>query len=81
MGRLGLFLQLSADLGHIGAVHCWTLELTVVQPVRVYPGMRIGQVSFWVPEGDRVLYGGTYGRISEPWGYHPYPLSGARDPE
>ncbi|MDE0065757.1 MAG: hypothetical protein OXN44_02675 [Acidimicrobiaceae bacterium] len=27
IGRLGLFVQLSADLGHQGAVHRWTLEL------------------------------------------------------
>jgi dCTP deaminase len=47
MGRLGLFLQITADLGHIGTDHRWTLELTVVQPLRVYAGMRIGQVSFW----------------------------------
>lgn len=51
LGRLGLFLQITADLGHLGTYHSWTLELKVVQPLRVYAGMRIGQVSFWVPEG------------------------------
>lgn len=60
VGRLGLFLQLSADLAQIGQAHQWTLELTVVQPVRVYPNMVVGQVSFWKPEGERILYEGRY---------------------
>lgn len=47
MGRLGLYLQITADLGHLGQPHCWTLELTVVQPLLIYPEMKIGQVSFW----------------------------------
>jgi dCTP deaminase len=49
LGRLGLFLQITADLGHLGTYHRWTLEMTVVQPLRIYPKMRIGQVSFWEP--------------------------------
>lgn len=52
LGRLGLFLQITADLGQLGSAHSWTLELKVVQPLRVYPGMKIGQVSFWKPVGE-----------------------------
>ncbi|MEO8582065.1 MAG: deoxycytidine deaminase [Patescibacteria group bacterium] len=55
LGRLGLFLQITADLGHLGTSHHWTLELKCVQPLRVYPFMRIGQVSFWQPEGLELL--------------------------
>lgn len=51
VGRLGLFLQITADLGQLGKAHQWTLELKVVQPLRVYAGIRIGQVSFWQPKG------------------------------
>lgn len=47
LGRLGMFLQLSADLGHTKSSHEWTLEIYVVQPVRVYEGMKIGQITFW----------------------------------
>lgn len=47
IGRLGLFLQVSADLGHTTSCHRWTLELVPTLPIRVYPGMVIGQVSFW----------------------------------
>ncbi|UIX34281.1 dCTP deaminase [Streptomyces sp. GQFP] len=66
LGRLGMFLQISADLGQLGPAHRWTLEIKVVQPLRVYPEMRIGQVSFWAPVGGRLLYTGHYAHISEP---------------
>jgi dCTP deaminase len=66
LGRLGLFLQVTADLGHQGAVHRWTLEMHCVQPVRVYAGMRIGQVSFWAPTGPAKAYEGHYARHSLP---------------
>ncbi|MET8605673.1 deoxycytidine deaminase [Streptomyces rubiginosohelvolus] len=76
MGRLGCFLQISADLGQLGAVHCWTLEITVVQPLRIYPGMRIGQVSFWRATGGRMPYEGHYGHISEPSPWSPRAAAG-----
>lgn len=60
LGRLGLFLQITADLGHIGTKHNWTLELTCVQPIRIYRKMRIGQVSFWEPKGLDLLKGEKY---------------------
>jgi len=67
VGRLGLFLQITADLGHIGAKHCWTLELEVVQPLRVYSHMKIGQVSFWVPTGKNIIkYDGKYAKHTIP---------------
>lgn len=55
VGRLGLFLQVTAPLGHVGCSHCWTLELRVVEPLKIYPMMKIGQVSFWCIEGDATL--------------------------
>ena len=64
LGRLGLFLQITADLGNLGAKHKWTLELKAVQPVKIYPMMRIGQVSFWDVEGERTLYNGKYDKFS-----------------
>ena len=56
VGRLGLFLEISADLGNLGGAHKWTLELTCVQPIFIYPQMKIGQVSFWLPEGEISFY-------------------------
>lgn len=54
-GRLGLFLQVTAPLGHVGCNHCWTLELKVVQPLKIYPNMRIGQVTFWKLFGEKTI--------------------------
>jgi dCTP deaminase len=68
VGRLGLFVQISADLGNLGPAHSWTLELTVVQPLVVYPGMIVGQVSFWRPSGTIKQYRGLYTRHCEPMG-------------
>ena len=66
IGRLGLILQVSAPLGHIGTYHNWTLELKAVQPLIVYPNMKIGQVSFWKVEGnDDIPYIGKYWKYSE----------------
>lgn len=75
MGRLGLFTQITADLGHHGAIHRWTLELAVVQPLRVYAGMRLGQVSFWRSSGEVTEYDGKYGLASEPMPFVPASLA------
>ncbi|WP_330291489.1 dCTP deaminase [Streptomyces sp. NBC_00576] len=75
LGRLGLFVQVTADLGHQGAVHCWTLELTVVQPLRVVPGMPLGQVSFWTTTGSVTAYEGMYGQTSSPTPFWPQSLA------
>ncbi|MGF1427083.1 dCTP deaminase [Kitasatospora sp. LaBMicrA B282] len=60
VARLGLFINCTADLIDIGSVNRWTLQLHAVQPVRVYPGMRIGQVTWWRPLGDIEPYTGKY---------------------
>ncbi|WP_405809286.1 MULTISPECIES: dCTP deaminase domain-containing protein [unclassified Streptomyces] len=64
--RLGLFVQLNADMGNLGAIHAWTLELYAVQPLVLYPFMRIAQVMFWHPTGDRTLYRGDYAKHDGP---------------
>lgn len=60
VGRLGLFIVITADLVDLGAVGKWTLQLSCVQPVTIYPGMRIGQMTFWTTEGEPLLYSGKY---------------------
>jgi dCTP deaminase len=59
-GRLGVFIHITADLIDIGSINRWTLMMHTVQPVKVYPYMLIGQVTFWVPKGKIVLYKGKY---------------------
>ena len=69
IGRLGLFLQCHSDLGNLGRAHKWTLELSCVQPIRIYPRMIIGQISFWAVSGDiNDLYKFGYARFNLPHG-------------
>jgi len=66
LGRLGIFVNATADLGHVGAIGRWTLEISVVQPIRVYAGMPFGQVAFWFSAGPRFPYQGRYQHDLEP---------------
>jgi dCTP deaminase len=59
-GRVGLFVHITADLIDIGSVGQLTLMMHAVQPLKIYPGMRIGQVTFWKVLGDIKLYDGKY---------------------
>ncbi|MGW7051081.1 dCTP deaminase domain-containing protein [Streptomyces sp. NPDC054887] len=60
VARLGLFINLSASLGDIGYTGQWTLQLYSMNRVRVYPGINIGQMMWWRPQGEIVLYDGKY---------------------
>ena len=66
MGRLGLFLQTSANLGHTGEIHQWTLEIVATQRIKIYPEMTIGQVSFWTNLGKIKKYRGKYEYFNNP---------------
>jgi len=66
MGRLGLFLQASADLGHQGEIHRWTLELSCCIPIKIYSEMVIGQVTFWLTLGERLPSNGYYSEYDVP---------------
>lgn len=59
-GRLGLFVQITADLVDIGFVGNLTFQLHAVQPLRIYKGMKIGQIMFWKTKGKIKLYHGKY---------------------
>jgi len=58
--RLGVSVHLSSDLGETGNVCQWTLEVVVPYPVRIYPGLRICQVTFEEVTGEITLYSGKY---------------------
>lgn len=66
IGRLGMHLQISANLGHTGTSHKWTLEIRVAKKIRIYPNVKIGQVSFWENKGTLSLYNGFYKEINIP---------------
>lgn len=61
LGRLGLESHKTAGFGDIGFCGTWTLELGVVQPTRIYPWMRIGQLYWHNPDGEVLArYAGKY---------------------
>ena len=66
VGRLGLFVHITADIIDLGSVNQLTLQLHAVTPIRVYSGMLIGQVTFWVPQGQIIKYTGKYGQLRSP---------------
>jgi dCTP deaminase len=51
-GRLGIDIHATAGKGDIGFCNYWTLEISVKKPVRIYPGMPIGQLIYFMAEGD-----------------------------
>ena len=56
-GRLGIDIHATAGKGDVGFCNTWTLEISVSMPVRVYAGMPIGQLIYFVVDGDvNVLY-------------------------
>lgn len=66
IARMGLFIHITADLIDIGSFNQWTLQLHAVQPVKIFPGMLIGQVTFWEPKGQITLYDGKYNGLMGP---------------
>ncbi len=52
VGRLGIDIHATAGKGDVGFSNTWTLEISCVQPVRVYAGMPIGQLIYFAIEGD-----------------------------
>ncbi len=52
VGRLGLFIHVTAGFGDVGFQGFWTLEILCVQPVRIYAGVEICQIYYHTLEGD-----------------------------
>lgn len=44
IGRLGLFVHITAGFGDVGFKGFWTLEMFCVQPIRIYAGVEICQI-------------------------------------
>lgn len=52
IGRLGLFIHVTAGFGDVGFKGYWTLEIHCVQPIRIYPFVEICQIYYHKIEGD-----------------------------
>ena len=56
VGRLGLFVHVTAGFGDVGFCGYWTLEMFAVQPVRIYPGVPICQIFYHEINGPITEY-------------------------
>jgi dCTP deaminase len=56
IGRLGLFVHVTAGFGDVGFRGYWTLEMFAVQPVRIYPGVPICQIFYHDIRGAIIEY-------------------------
>lgn len=56
IGRLGLFIHVTAGFGDVGFEGYWTLEMFCVQPIKIYSGVEICQIYYHILEGDFERY-------------------------
>lgn len=60
VGRLGLFVHVTAGFGDVGFCGYWTLEMFAVQPIRIYPGVPICQIFYHEITGAYDEYSSKY---------------------
>jgi dCTP deaminase len=56
IGRLGMFVHVTAGFGDVGFNGFWTLEIFVVQPLIIYPNVEICQIYYHHLDGEYVQY-------------------------
>src|SRR5690606_11105415 len=56
IGRLGLFVHVTAGFGDTGFRGFWTLEITAIQPISFYAGVEVCQIYYHHVLGDVTLY-------------------------
>lgn len=62
-GRLGISIHICAGFGDIGFDGTWTLEITAVEPVIIFPNTEIAQVCYFTPVGNtKMQYNGRYNK-------------------
>ena len=56
IGRLGMFIHVTAGFGDVGFEGFWTLEIFVIQPLKIYPDVEICQIYYHAIEGEYEEY-------------------------
>ncbi len=69
IGRLGLFIHVTAGFGDVGFEGYWTLEMFCIQPIKIYAGVEICQIYYHSLEGDFEKY--TSGKYQHNTGTQP----------
>jgi dCTP deaminase len=65
IAALGVTIHITAGFGDNGFKGTWTLEICCIKPVRIYPNMKIGHLSYFpvIGKGDRKYHGKYFGQI------------------
>lgn len=69
IGRLGIFIHVTAGFGDVGFSGYWTLEIFCVQPVTIYPNVEICQIYYHDILGEYDRY--ESGKYQENSGIQP----------
>jgi dCTP deaminase len=56
VGRLGLYIHVTAGFGDVGFEGFWTLELQCVQPIKIYADTEICQIYYHTILGEYEKY-------------------------
>jgi len=56
IGRLGIYIHITAGFGDIGFKGYWTLEIECIHRVRIYPMTKICQIYYHTIAGDYLTY-------------------------
>jgi dCTP deaminase len=56
IGRLGVFVHVTAGFGDVGFKGFWTLEIFCIQPVRIYAGVEVCQIYYHTLQGKHENY-------------------------
>jgi dCTP deaminase len=56
IGRLGMYVHITAGFGDVGFKGYWTLEISVIHPLIIYPKVQICQIFYHIVEGEITEY-------------------------
>lgn len=59
IGRLGMFVHITAGFGDVGFKGFWTVEIFCVQPIKIYAGIEICQIYYHTILGQYDKYTST----------------------
>ena len=56
IGRLGLYIHVTAGFGDVGFEGYWTLELQCIKPIKIYPFVEVCQIYYHTLQGEYEVY-------------------------
>lgn len=69
IGRLGMYIHVTAGFGDVGFKGFWTLEISVIHPLVIYPNVPVCQIFYHTVEGEITEY--KSGKYQENKGIQP----------